>query len=89
MKFDPISGLGVAPFVTPLAGVWIEISCSPQICRNDSVTPLAGVWIEMNQSKDTLDMKLVTPLAGVWIEIEKYGMQIMVGQGHSPCGSVD
>ena len=33
--------------VTPLAGVWIEISaCSADILR-PSVTPLAGVWIEM------------------------------------------
>ena len=33
--------------VTPLAGVWIEISMARRSrCRN-AVTPLAGVWIEI------------------------------------------
>ena len=34
-------------FVTPLAGVWIEISCDSVSVRITNVTPLAGVWIEI------------------------------------------
>ena len=34
--------------VTPLAGVWIEISMPTQDDTKDTVTPLAGVWIEIN-----------------------------------------
>jgi len=33
--------------VTPLAGVWIEISCGASSGRGCLVTPLAGVWIEI------------------------------------------
>ena len=33
--------------VTPLAGVWIEISVTATIAGNAEVTPLAGVWIEI------------------------------------------
>ena len=33
--------------VTPLAGVWIEISVSLKPLYGIEVTPLAGVWIEI------------------------------------------
>ena len=33
--------------VTPLAGVWIEITGELNISRRILVTPLAGVWIEI------------------------------------------
>ena len=36
-------------WVTPLAGVWIEISYLPAAGCKNSVTPLAGVWIEIGQ----------------------------------------
>ncbi len=34
--------------VTPLAGVWIEISTLMRRLTPAAVTPLAGVWIEMS-----------------------------------------
>ena len=55
--------------VTPLAGVWIEISPYLQKSSTDQVTPLAGVWIEMSSVFSCPDVSIVTPLAGVWIEI--------------------
>ena len=36
--------------VTPLAGVWIEMSVKPRIVKVLIVTPLAGVWIEIRAS---------------------------------------
>ena len=35
--------------VTPLAGVWIEMSRRMSTAPNSRVTPLAGVWIEMGR----------------------------------------
>ena len=42
-------GIGASPdvIVTPLAGVWIEITRPLAIARAIWVTPLAGVWIEI------------------------------------------
>ena len=34
--------------VTPLAGVWIEITITNAKIADATVTPLAGVWIEIN-----------------------------------------
>ena len=34
-------------FVTPCAGVWIEITLNPFTEQSAIVTPCAGVWIEM------------------------------------------
>ena len=34
-------------YVTPYAGVWIEILCLIEDERNHVVTPYAGVWIEI------------------------------------------
>ena len=34
--------------VTPLAGVWIEISLHSSNKNERRVTPLAGVWIEIS-----------------------------------------
>ena len=36
-------------FVTPLAGVWIEIACKSSAQLYALVTPLAGVWIEIKR----------------------------------------
>ena len=58
--------------VTPLAGVWIEISLSPGSVSGLLVTPLAGVWIEIVRNQDRVKRHRVTPLAGVWIEIARY-----------------
>ena len=33
--------------VTPLAGVWVEISSTPLSSIDTWVTPLAGVWVEI------------------------------------------
>ena len=35
-------------FVTPLVGVWIEISFCSRVANMSHVTPLVGVWIEIN-----------------------------------------
>ena len=34
-------------FVAPLAGAWIEITCTPVSITTEPVAPLAGAWIEM------------------------------------------
>ena len=56
--------------VTPLAGVWIEMSINIELVSLNRVTPLAGVWIEIFHGHGKRVRKChVTPLAGVWIEM--------------------
>ena len=38
------------PFVTPCAGVWIEIIEQSRAVMEEFVTPCAGVWIEIPES---------------------------------------
>ena len=40
--------LSTIRYVTPLAGVWIEIIIVWVDEKGNIVTPLAGVWIEMS-----------------------------------------
>ena len=42
-------------WVTPCAGVWIEIMCTVRIAAAILVTPCAGVWIEMDYELDKTD----------------------------------
>ena len=42
-EYDDLKG----KYVTPLAGVWIEITPFAALTGHDAVTPLAGVWIEI------------------------------------------
>ena len=56
-------------FVTPLAGVWVEIEQLMTSANFAHVTPLAGVWVEIYQQYDSSGEPSVTPLAGVWVEI--------------------
>ena len=51
-----------AELVTPLAGVWVEMS-SPVITeRMRLVTPLAGVWVEISGTEVSVDSKESLPL---------------------------
>ena len=75
--------------VTPLVGVWIEISNISQTLQTESVTPLVGVWIEITHRATTTQQCPVTPLVGVWIEMNFYKWAINHEYSHSPCGSVD
>ena len=74
--------------VTPLAGVWIEISVKASIAGNAEVTPLAGVWIEMLYLRYNSTISLSLPLRECGL---KYTIiqRIKAGLRHSPCGSVD
>ena len=56
-------------FVTPFAGVWIEIVSRNRIPDGRKVTPFAGVWIEISSARTFYARCPVTPFAGVWIEI--------------------
>ena len=50
LKFLPIPLSYLILFVTPLAGVWIEIMSDHRPLTRRIVTPLAGVWIEIIKS---------------------------------------
>ena len=76
-------------FVTPLAGVWIEMGKFSSVYGHDAVTPLAGVWIEIADDSKTAQRDHVTPLAGVWIEISSLSSSSSFAACHSPRGSVD
>ena len=71
MKWDLMIANHVCEWVTPLAGVWIEIGADEYMKKvREQVTPLAGVWIEMKIEYIMYDWRgFVTPLAGVWIEM--------------------
>ena len=56
-------------FVTPLAGVWVEIWKNIRKDIPSGVTPLAGVWVEIIGEQIEKYKSPVTPLAGVWVEI--------------------
>ena len=76
-------------FVTPLAGVWIEIAVTFYHALHNAVTPLAGVWIEIVPKACFAAAFTVTPLAGVWIEISFFVPLYFPSLSHSPRGSVD
>ena len=75
--------------VTPLVGVWIEISGGPLRCSLRNVTPLVGVWIEISYELPyrgqahshspcgSVDWNIVTNA--------EHNRRTC----HSPCGSVD
>ena len=47
--------MGWEPKVTPLAGVWVEITTGGLDVGAKIVTPLAGVWVEIRLEDDTSD----------------------------------
>ncbi len=57
----PAAGREVV-YVTPLAGVWIEIIPMLRWTGNKAVTPLAGVWIEINVALVSVISLLSLPL---------------------------
>ena len=65
-------------FVTPFAGVWIEIPLA--VCQScpTFVTPFAGVWIEILTDGGYSCLCIVTPFAGVWIEMLKILLHIVL-----------
>ena len=69
LKSHDIYGIMLSLPVTPLAGVWIEITMPPRGEPPFTVTPLAGVWIEIPFFRCIYHSYKVTPLAGVWIEM--------------------
>ena len=58
-------------YVTPRAGVWIEICHIMGYDFKPAVTPRAGVWIEMSTTAIYRNELKVTPRAGVWIEMTR------------------
>ena len=76
-------------YVTPFAGVWIEIGIKGEQGIQGVVTPFAGVWIEINREKEDVRQEYVTPFAGVWIEICRYLGSLVNSSCHSLRGSVD
>ena len=76
-------------YVTPFAGVWIEILANGSQNKEKGVTPFAGVWIEILPSGYTTLAQNVTPFAGVWIEIVVLTPVPMHVYRHSLRGSVD
>ena len=55
--------------VTPLAGVWIEISITEQKPLHQKSLPLRECGLKFKKNIQLLLRTKVTPLAGVWIEI--------------------
>ena len=55
--------------VTPLAGVWIEMSHTNAGGYAASSLPLRGCGLKLEMWNTHIQPILVTPLAGVWIEI--------------------
>ena len=75
-------------YVTPLAGVWVEISKLHKSPRHVQVTPLAGVWVEIGHIRKCKSLHPVTPLAGVWVEIIYSCQVLQPGGGVTPLAGV-
>ena len=60
------------PNVAPLAGAWIEITCSREPKKGSPLAPLAGAWFEIRLKNLKMSEKSVAPLAGAWIEIHVF-----------------
>ena len=80
---------GRRPFVTPLAGVWIERNCRIEDLKLDESLPLRECGLKGHCGRRRTRDNPVTPLAGVWIERTEYDEMIVENESHSPCGSVD
>ena len=89
MKYKCLRQSPTLEWVTPYAGVWIEIRLSTTSVCDKTVTPYAGVWIEITSLKFHSETLHVTPYAGVWIEIEEIDRLLEQGVCHSLRGSVD
>jgi len=77
-------------YVTPHAGVWIEIQYAASVASSLKVTPHAGVWIEMLVIDIPEEQQIeVTPHAGVWIEIIHFTRLAAPVRCHTPRGCVD
>ena len=50
LKLVQLTRLILLGYVTPLAGVWIEILMDITARAQHNVTPLAGVWIEIKMA---------------------------------------
>ena len=75
--------------VTPLAGVWIEMSEDFENAIAGVVTPLAGVWIEITGKVRKLGNAVGhSPCGSVDWNI-LWNRQYFSANCHSPCGSVD
>ena len=74
--------------VTPLAGVWIEISRLSDNFPRSAVTPLAGVWIEIDSMKQMEKDLRSLPLRECGLKYLSF-LQAQTLLRHSPCGSVD
>jgi len=61
--------------VTPLAGVWIEISLDSKLMVKWWSRLSQACGLKFSKLHPLKQLALVTPLAGVWIEIP-YGMRI-------------
>ena len=89
MKFVLLTSISELRKVTPLVGVWIEISAVYPACSKLPSLPLWECGLKFVCVDARVGKLLVTPLVGVWIEIDKSGILSLTSVGHSPCGSVD
>ena len=60
--------------VTPLAGVWIEITAPGERTRREKSLPLRECGLKYRSRWKLRIGCIVTPLAGVWIEIASVGI---------------
>ena len=89
LKYNPYALVEGNAAVTPLAGVWIEITSKRRRASRKLVTPLAGVWIEINIPGSSFSNSAVS------LPSRECGLKSLsfrfprVRHRHSPRGSVD
>ena len=76
-------------YVTPFAGVWIEITVIPSASVVSLSLPLRECGLKYHRFVHRLHLSAVTPFAGVWIEIPVRKDPDKKRSCHSLCGSVD
>ena len=70
-------------------GVWIEINDETIHIGRSTSLPLWECGLKSVKFLIPFASAVVTPLVGVWIEIADESLADHIGEGHSPCGSVD
>ena len=88
MKYDLGIQFKQSGQVTPLAGVWIEITDSQTTdSRKESSLPSRECGLKFDKKTDIRKAESVTPLAGVWIEIDE-GVKIVYDDSVTPLAGV-
>ena len=84
-----LTRLSLEKWVTPFAGVWIEIKPAQPEAARHTVTPFAGVWIEIEWHTGGYEVSESLPSRECGLKWNWQDCAAQVRKRHSLRGSVD